>query len=321
MVRNLTNSLVRPRRLVMRRNLVFILLMVVAASSPTFAQTAGEETTWHSTEKGKAWDDLEKELGQLDQKWLSDLRNKNIDVLRDLWTDQFFEINRGGTVVDKDYALANLSKLPVKPGFGAFPSDFKLRAVYGDFALATDRTTINGGQGTGWAVYNGHDFSGDYRTLRMFVKMNGTWKVAGATLSPIITGTPQETAAPAAVTYFDHAEVDANFAKTIGNLFTGQSGNAAYRIVTGHRDHPGEVEIHELDTDIIYVITGTATFVTGGAAIEPKATAPNEIRGTSIEGGVTHQLNKGDVIIIPHGVPHWFKDVQPPFQYLVVKVR
>ena len=310
----------------MKHKFILTLVTAIAALSPAYGQTPSNEITWHESERGKAWDDLEKELGQLDEKWLSDLRNKKIDVLRALWTDQFFEINRGGTVVDKDYALANLSKLPVKPGFGAFPSDFKLRAVYGDFALATDHTSINGGQGTGWAVYNGHDFSGEYRTLRMFVKVDGTWKVAGAALSPIIAASPhQDPSSPSpsssTVTYFDHSQVDSNFAKSITNLFTGQSGNANYKIVTGRRDHPGEVEIHELDTDIAYVISGTATFVTGGTPIEAKATVPHESRGTSIEGGDFHQLSKGDVIVIPRGVPHWFKEVQPPFLYLVVKVR
>jgi glc operon protein GlcG len=29
----------------------------------------------------------------------------------------------------------------------------------------------------------------------------------------------------------------------------------------------------------------------------------------------------GDVVIIPNGVPHWFKEVQAPFDYYVVKVR
>jgi glc operon protein GlcG len=47
--------------------------------------------------------------------------------------------------------------------------------------------------------------------------------------------------------------------------------------------------------------------------------APNEIRGTSIDGGAAQRLAKGDVFIVPHGVPHWFKEVQAPFLYYVVK--
>jgi quercetin dioxygenase-like cupin family protein len=29
----------------------------------------------------------------------------------------------------------------------------------------------------------------------------------------------------------------------------------------------------------------------------------------------------GDVVIIPNNVPHWFKEVDAPFDYYVVKVR
>ena len=66
---------------------------------------------------------------------------------------------------------------------------------------------------------------------------------------------------------------------------------------------------------------GTATFVTGGTAVEAKEIAPNEIRGLRIDGGDTRQLIKGDVIIVPNGVPHWFKAVGGTFLYYTIKVR
>ena len=74
-------------------------------------------------------------------------------------------------------------------------------------------------------------------------------------------------------------------------------------------------------TDIVYVLEGTATLVTGGVPVGTKTVAPQEIRGSSVTGGETTQLVPGDVIIIPNGVPHWFKDVSAPFNYYVVKVR
>ena len=60
---------------------------------------------------------------------------------------------------------------------------------------------------------------------------------------------------------------------------------------------------------------------TGGTAVNAKATAPDELRGAEIAGGETRQLKKGDVMIVPAGVPHWFKDVSNPFLYCVVKAR
>jgi len=40
-----------------------------------------------------------------------------------------------------------------------------------------------------------------------------------------------------------------------------------------------------------------------------------------LNDGDTRHIAQGDVIIVPHGVPHWFKEVAEPFLYLTVKVR
>lgn len=91
-------------------------------------------------------------------------------------------------------------------------------------------------------------------------------------------------------------------------------------ILMAHRDKPGMVEVHDKETDTMYVLAGGATFVTGGTMIGGKVTEPGQQRGTDIEGGEPHTLAKGDVIVIPAGVPHWFKDVRGTIDYYVVKV-
>ncbi len=124
--------------------------------------------------------------------------------------------------------------------------------------------------------------------------------------------------APAAaqdVTYFDAKKVGDSFAKAT-TLFRGQN----IWIVTGRRVQPGQVEIHVQDTDVIYVVQGKATIVTGGTPVEPHNTSPTEIRAKSATGGDARPLAKGDVIIIPKGTPHWFKQVSGTFDYLTVKV-
>ncbi len=123
----------------------------------------------------------------------------------------------------------------------------------------------------------------------------------------------------AAITYFDKDQVAAAFAKgTV--LFDGSDGRN-YMVHASRREGPGLAEIHTKDADVIYVLSGKATFVTGGTALEPKTVAPDEIRGKAIEGGQTREIAQGDVIIVPNGVPHWFKEVSLPFTYYVVKVR
>ena len=94
-----------------------------------------------------------------------------------------------------------------------------------------------------------------------------------------------------------------------------------YKIHASRREGPGMAEIHTRDTDIAYVLQGSATLVTGGTAVGVKEIGPEELRGTAIQGGETRQLTVGDVVVIPNGVPHWFKAVRAPFLYYVVKVR
>lgn len=120
------------------------------------------------------------------------------------------------------------------------------------------------------------------------------------------------------VLFFSNDQVTESFSKG-AVLLDGTNRN--YMVNTSRRNQPGLAEIHSLDTDIIYVTEGTATFVTGGTAVETKEIALNEIRGSRIDGGETRQLSKGDVIIVPNGVPHWFKEVGGTFLYYTIKVR
>ncbi|MBX7174309.1 MAG: heme-binding protein [Pyrinomonadaceae bacterium] len=121
------------------------------------------------------------------------------------------------------------------------------------------------------------------------------------------------------VTFFDSETVKAAFQK--GAVLEDGSNGENYMVHASRREKEGLVEVHELDTDIIYVLEGTATIVTGGKSLGEKQIAPNEFRGTSVDGGETRQLKKGDVLIVPKGTPHWFKQVDGAFLYYVVKVR
>jgi glc operon protein GlcG len=121
------------------------------------------------------------------------------------------------------------------------------------------------------------------------------------------------------VKFIDAKFVTDGFAK--GSVLEDGSDGENYMVHASRREKAGMSEIHELDTDIIYVQEGTATFVTGGSSVDSKMVAANEFRGTSIEGGETRQLKKGDVVIVPKGTPHWFKQVDGAFLYYVVKVR
>jgi mannose-6-phosphate isomerase-like protein (cupin superfamily) len=136
------------------------------------------------------------------------------------------------------------------------------------------------------------------------------------TTSGLVLATRGGPQATSSATYLAAGRVTAAFVKGMPLVET-----AGYKIHASRRDAPGKAEVHLRDTDIIYVLEGTAAVVTGGDIIEGAALpeSAEEIRGTSIRGGVAQRLAKGDVFIVPNGVPHQFTEVSAPFLYYVVK--
>jgi len=123
-------------------------------------------------------------------------------------------------------------------------------------------------------------------------------------------------AAALPVTYLPGKDVSQAFVKGMP-LVRGVN----YKVDASHRDAAGVVEVHTRDTDIIYMLEGTATLVTGGTAVDAKMIEPEEIRAKESRGGDSRAITKGDVVVIPNGTPHWFKEIKGPINYYVVKVR
>ena len=72
---------------------------------------------------------------------------------------------------------------------------------------------------------------------------------------------------------------------------------------------------------MIIIQSGQATIIVGGKIINGKTTAPNEIRGTSIEGGEKQSLKAGDVVHVPVKTPHqMLLDAGQTLDYIVLKV-
>jgi mannose-6-phosphate isomerase-like protein (cupin superfamily) len=125
----------------------------------------------------------------------------------------------------------------------------------------------------------------------------------------------QATTPVSKVIFVDHDKVAAALAKGGGLV------SASDVLVSGaHRDKSGQVEVHDKEMDVIYVIDGTATFVTGGKIVGAKNTRPGQWLGTDVTGGTPQKLVKGDMVVVPAGTPHWFKEVPTTISYYVVKV-
>ena len=131
---------------------------------------------------------------------------------------------------------------------------------------------------------------------------------------------PASSFAPA--TYFRDADLMATLkdaAKAAPELHTAPVHNSDhYRInmvertaPTGATAHPGFIEVH-------HIVRGSGTLVTGGTMVRP-TNAGRGGAGPTIDGGVSRHVAAGDVILIPAGSPHWYKDLDAPITYLEMR--
>lgn len=83
----------------------------------------------------------------------------------------------------------------------------------------------------------------------------------------------------------------------------------------------GGANLHQVNTtEIYYMVEGVGTLVTGGELIDPTP-VPNgtSVRGSGIAGGVSRQITKGDVVIIPGHTPHWWSELETDIEYLILR--
>lgn len=135
-------------------------------------------------------------------------------------------------------------------------------------------------------------------------------------------------ALPTGANYFSSEHIQ-DIAKTlpakmgkvkVANAALGGWGNHSMSVV--HREGNGEAEFHETQSDIIIIRSGDASIIIGGTIPDGKKTAPNEIRGSKIDGGQKEQLHPGDVVHIPVKTPHqMLLEPGQKLDYLAIKVN
>lgn len=78
-------------------------------------------------------------------------------------------------------------------------------------------------------------------------------------------------------------------------------------------------------TEVYYVLDGAGTLITGGTLRKPETAAASglgawtDVRSAGIDGGVSRRVSKGDIVIIPGGVPHMWSKLEPDVTYLIVR--
>ena len=133
-----------------------------------------------------------------------------------------------------------------------------------------------------------------------------------------------------AVNYYSNAELHRMAQKLEQQASSNGTGIAAENLekYPGHftmltvRTASGGAEEHANDADIFFIVDGEATLKTGGSIVDPKTTAPGEIRGTKVQGGVQQKLSKGDVVHISPNTPHqMLLEAGHSLTYFVVKAH
>ena len=87
------------------------------------------------------------------------------------------------------------------------------------------------------------------------------------------------------------------------------------------RNGNGEAELHEKLADLLIIREGEGVVLVGGKMVDGKQSAPDEMRGKSIEGGTRYPVAAGDTLYIPANTVHQFI-VEPgkSFTAMVVKI-
>jgi hypothetical protein len=76
--------------------------------------------------------------------------------------------------------------------------------------------------------------------------------------------------------------------------------------------------LHKGQAELIYVIGGGCTFITGGTLVDARPGNGPNMSGTSITGGTPRKVAKGDYIMVPPDTPHQYTDVQGEFISMAV---
>jgi mannose-6-phosphate isomerase-like protein (cupin superfamily) len=100
----------------------------------------------------------------------------------------------------------------------------------------------------------------------------------------------------------------------------GEYGTHAIKL--SERTVSGGAEIHAHFDDVMLVMEGRATLITGGTLIDPHSGSNGETTGSGIRDGATQSLAPGDVVHVPAGTPHQI--IVPPgtiYSAMVIKIK
>lgn len=100
---------------------------------------------------------------------------------------------------------------------------------------------------------------------------------------------------------FQLATLQAEFAdmKAQKRITTRLLEGGTYSLNARHLSGAEAPQVHKSIIEFYFVQDGTGTLVTGGSIVDK-----------AVRGGVERAVKAGDVVFIPPGVPHWFRNAQ-----------
>src|SRR5580765_7644679 len=144
--------------------------------------------------------------------------------------------------------------------------------------------------------------------------------IAGLTLlfvsSAALAQQPAGSSAAVSRTMVSAADVAALIAKARVDRKEGQAllaqsmiQLAPYNVSLEYRAAVANAAVHETEAELFYVVDGSAMLVTGGKLRDEKRTNASNLSGSGIDGGQSRHVAKGDFVMVPEGVPHWFSAI------------
>jgi len=152
---------------------------------------------------------------------------------------------------------------------------------------------------------------------------------------------PQPTCRMCPGYYIPASELQAYTKKAIAETLTDQQvrdvsiGKAHIGIGMVHRGKldgpaPNSVAEHDQVSEVYHIVDGSGTLVLGPDILD-RQRRPSTLltvrefngpgnNGSEIRNGVTYQLKRGDVVVIPAGTGHWFTKIDDHIDYLMVRI-
>jgi mannose-6-phosphate isomerase-like protein (cupin superfamily) len=158
----------------------------------------------------------------------------------------------------------------------------------------------------------------------------------------LIPGTAFAQAAPLPAgrdaVFITRGDFDKALAARVGGAGLGvvgavRAGDDRINVDVLRRDSPDEGPVtHAIVTEIYYILEGGGDFATGGTLVDPKpmmkdgkpsnpASIGPSMKGSKVDGGTSHHVAAGDVVMIPPNVVHGFTKLDGHVVYMVVRVN